>query len=695
MASFLRRSAMVTFLVAVTGGLWVGLGAQQAAPAPTPPAPAPAPAPAQSPEALALMAATRLTDPAGKLTALEKFRADYPDSGSLTSVDLQILTTLTTWPERTDAMSTVVDRILARMPASATPETRLSSTMAAVTPLVARKLLLDRAETLVTDAMGALDFEAFASAARETAKGRNRPEPAQATLESQFNTSYRSRGLETLAKIYAAKDDAARAEDFYKQAVRAAPSNNAIVMGLVDFYSARSNYAAAETVLKDHIAAVGSRPGAMAAPTVALAEIYVKKGDSAAAEALLKETVAGGAANAAALVPLARLEAARGDQAAALDHFLTASVGGTLRTAADDALMRATWTKVHGSEAGLEAALDAMYREKFPNPVTPDKYTKSGARSNRIVLLEMFTGSGCPPCVAADLALDAVMERYPGDAVVALAYHQNIPQPDPMVVAGDEGRHDYYVPFKGVPTFNIDGGLGQLGGGARTGTAGVYKNYVVKIDKELDVPAQAALSVRATGEGDQVHVTATVSKLASGMKDVRLHLVLAEKELRFTGENGVRFHPMVVRAMAGDRGAGLPISANGKTEFTFNLSAIQDDVTKTLAAEMVKRHATEAPGSTPREYAAEGRAYTTIDTGELVVVAFLQSGGYQAPPPPPPAAPRQTLTGPPAATTPTPPAAAAQAPAPPPVPPLLGTNVLQAAKVDVVFASASKGKGGR
>ena len=145
------------------------------------------------------------------------------------------------------------------------------------------------------------------------------------------------------------------------------------------------------------------------------------------------------------------------------------------------------------------------------------------------------------------------------------------------------------------------------------------------------------------------------------------------------GENGIRFHPVVVRAMAGDKGAGIPITANGRTEYTFSLAAIQADVTRTLAAEMVKRHGTEPAGSTPREYVAEGRAYTKIDSSELVVVAFLQSGAYQAPPAEPP----------------TPLPVAGQPPPPRPVPPLTGTNVLQAAKTDVVFAAAPKGKGGR
>jgi thiol-disulfide isomerase/thioredoxin len=226
--------------------------------------------------------------------------------------------------------------------------------------------------------------------------------------------------------------------------------------------------------------------------------------------------------------------------------------------------------------------MDKIYREKFPNPVKPQPYqpAASSKGSSRVVLLEMFTGSGCGPCVSADLAMDAVMERYPSDAIVPVAYHANIPLPDPMVVPGGDGRREYYK-VRGVPTFNIDGALGQLGGGARANTPGTYGNYISKIDKELAVPPAAAISLSAIGEGELVSVTANVSKLASKSKDLRLHLLLVERELHYMVENGVRFHPMVVRAMAGDRGAGIPIKGNGTTK-PFDLTAIRGDITSTL-----------------------------------------------------------------------------------------------------------------
>jgi len=563
MSSLLRRSMLPVLVLASVSLTCFAVGARQVPQQPQQPQQAPVAIPragrGSSPEAQALSAAQAVKDPAARLAALEKIRTDYPTSTLLNNVDLQILATLTTWPDRTSDMNAVLDRLIGAIAPDATPDVRLTRLLSAVAPLVDKKLLLDRAQTLVTDAFKAADYETFAKSVR--ARSTNRPVTDE-QIRTQYDTSVRGRALEVLGRIYAGQGDATRAIATLKDAVAAAPANNA------------------------------------------------------------------------ATLELANLEAAHGDHASALDHFMAASVAGGLHGATDEAALRAEWKTVHGRDAGLDAALDSLYREKFPNPVTPEKYTAPASRGNRVVLLEMFTGSGCPPCVAADLAMDAVMERYPQTDVIAIAYHQNIPQPDPMVVSGGVGRHDYYTPFKGVPTFNMDGGLLQLGGGARTGAPGVYQKYIEKIDKELSVPAQAGLAVKATGAGDQIHVTATVSKLPADARDLRLHLVLVEKELRFTGENGIRFHPVVVRAVAGDKGAGLPITTTGKTDYTFSLKAIQDDVTKTLDAELAKRRQSEAPGAAPRAYAADGHAYTEIDPSELMVVAFLQAGAYQPPPDP-------------------------------------------------------------
>jgi hypothetical protein len=200
-----------------------------------------------------------------------------------------------------------------------------------------------------------------------------------------------------------------------------------------------------------------------------------------------------------------------------------------------------------------------------------------------------------------------------------------------MTTSGSAGRNKYYE-VKGVPTFNVDGALVKLGGGPRENTANVYADYIKAIDKALETPPRASMKVTATLRGDNIDVKAEMTDIAEDAKGLTLHVVLAERQLRFSGENGIRFHEMVVRAMAGKDGAGIPVadptdrSAWATQLHTFEIGAIRTDITGSLEAEIAKRRKTEstAATATPREYLAEGKAMTDLNRRELVVIAFLQ-----------------------------------------------------------------------
>jgi hypothetical protein len=361
--------------------------------------------------------------------------------------------------------------------------------------------------------------------------------------------------------------------------------------------------------------------------TELLGRIYHAKGDPRAEETLRDALSVNPTSSPIALI-LAGLEAKRGDESSALDHYLMASLGAKLKPA-DDTAMMDLFRKVRGPSADLNDALDRTYATAFPNPVTPTKWTPSPARSTRIVLAEGFTGSACGPCVSESLAFQALLERYPEDSVAAIAYHVHIPGPDPMTTSGSAGRKIYYE-VKGVPTFNVDGALVKLGGGPRDNTPNVYADYVKAIDKALETAPLAMLDLTTASAGDALKATVKLSKVAADSKDLKLHVVLAERRLRFSGENGIRFHEMVVRAMAGKDGAGLAVDGTGDRtiEHTFDLAAARTDIVDNLAAEIAKRRKTEATGAaaTPREYMAEGRAMTAFEAKQLVVIAFLQDG---------------------------------------------------------------------
>jgi tetratricopeptide (TPR) repeat protein len=324
-------------------------------------------------------------------------------------------------------------------------------------------------------------------------------------------------------------------------------------------------------------------------------------------------------------IALAEIESKRGNKTAALEYYMVAAVSGRMKPA-DESVFRALYKELRGSDDQLQATLDRAYDERFPNPITPQPYNAGKTSTNRVVLLELFTGSACSPCVSADLSWDAALVRYPDTIIAPLAYHAHIPGPDPMVVAGGDGRRLFYG-VRGVPTLQVDGALGRIGGGSRDMAPRTYGEYIAAIDTALAKPPAATVRVDATRSDSRIAVTARASGLPTDAANLRFHIVLAERHLVYLGENGIRHHAMVVRAVAGDNGSGIAIRGSSDTvvDHTFDLADISADVDRSLTDELARRRKNPSSNAaTPPDYRAEGHAKTAIDPANLVVVAFVQ-----------------------------------------------------------------------
>src|SRR5262249_39195134 len=70
--------------------------------------------------------------------------------------------------------------------------------------------------------------------------------------------------------------------------------------------------------------------------------------------------------------------------------------------------------------------------EKIDTSFKPAAFAGRKGKSDRVVLVELFTGAQCPPCVAADLAFDAVGKSFKPSEAILLQYHLHIPRPDPL-----------------------------------------------------------------------------------------------------------------------------------------------------------------------------------------------------------------------------------------------------------------------
>jgi hypothetical protein len=269
----------------------------------------------------------------------------------------------------------------------------------------------------------------------------------------------------------------------------------------------------------------------------------------------------------------------------------------------------------------LNSELDAEYHKNVP-PFKPDASSGVTRKSDKVLLMELFTGAQCPPCVAADVAFDGLIQTYKPSEIVFLQYHLHIPGPDPMTNADSNDRVSYYPEFQGTPSVFFDGTAEGSGGGGMGASKSKYESYRKIIDRALANPSGATVNLKVSRDGDAFKVSATAearpeqiakdSAKVGGSK-LKLRLAVIEDQIRYTGSNKLRFHHHVVRDMPG--GAAGQSLKDGKVayETTIKVADLRKDLEKYLS-----------------EYQKSGAAFPNaapLELSNLSVVAFVQDDG--------------------------------------------------------------------
>jgi hypothetical protein len=265
--------------------------------------------------------------------------------------------------------------------------------------------------------------------------------------------------------------------------------------------------------------------------------------------------------------------------------------------------------------AVLNADMDRDYLAKVP-PFKPATFAGRKSASDRAVVLELFTGAECPPCVAADVAFEALAKTYKPSELVLIQYHLHIPGPDPLTSPASEARWAYYrerfpKDVRGTPTTVFNGAPSGVVGGSITKSEEVYTKHRETVDRLVEEPSGAKFAVTADRHGDTLTVRATVGQLAGPGADKRLRLVLVEESIRYVGGNRLRFHHMVVRAMPGGADGFKLTEADSKHTATIHLGELRQDLTKYLNAYAVEK----------RPFP---RAARPLDLKDLKVIALVQ-----------------------------------------------------------------------
>ena len=257
----------------------------------------------------------------------------------------------------------------------------------------------------------------------------------------------------------------------------------------------------------------------------------------------------------------------------------------------------------------LDGEMDKEYLATVP-PFKPTPFAGRKDGANRVAVMELFTGAQCPPCVAADVAFDALNKSYKPSDVVLIQYHMHIPGPDPLTNADAVARWDYYENLGGTPSTLFNGKQLAGGGGGMANAQSKFDQYREILNPLLEKTTAMKLAGKASRDGDRISIAIDLDGTES-TDDLKLRLLLVEDTVKYVGGNKLRFHHHVVRAMPGGAEGVAVKSGAMKHTATADVVAIRKSLVNYLD---------EFSKDRPFPYAAR-----PLDLKELKVIALVQN----------------------------------------------------------------------
>lgn len=286
-----------------------------------------------------------------------------------------------------------------------------------------------------------------------------------------------------------------------------------------------------------------------------------------------------------------------------------AMVAGALRKAGKEDDAKALDARIEKLESKAHAE-----HEKTAISFKVEKLEPRKVRSNRAVLVELFTGAQCPPCVAADLAFDAIGKSASPSEVVRLQYHLHIPGPDVLTNPDALARQKFYDDIvEGTPALILNGKAGPVVGGFKPHAEDRYMELRKAVIELLNKGGAAPdMTVSANRKGDKIDIKASVKDLEGPGEKVKLRLALVENWVRYKGRNGLPYHSSVVRDMPGGA-AGVSLT---KKDSDHTASADLGEVRAKLTKYLNQFEKEEGPFPDNQR---------PMRLGSLSVVAFVQN----------------------------------------------------------------------
>jgi hypothetical protein len=191
------------------------------------------------------------------------------------------------------------------------------------------------------------------------------------------------------------------------------------------------------------------------------------------------------------------------------------------------------------------------------------------AQSQRLVLLEHFTGASCPPCATYNPGIQDLLDSNP-DKITSIKYQLAPPGTDPMYSHNPQhsGSRANYYNVTGIPNSVLDGNF--------------FNDHpanwnINTVNNRYDDPSPFDIDISYTVTPTTIDVEVTVTA-SQDFEDsnLRLHTVVVEEEINFSspaGSNGeTEFHNVMKRMLPNQSGTSIESEWVDGESMTYNLS---------------------------------------------------------------------------------------------------------------------------
>lgn len=186
------------------------------------------------------------------------------------------------------------------------------------------------------------------------------------------------------------------------------------------------------------------------------------------------------------------------------------------------------------------------------------RQTSGQPQSERILLVENFTNTGCLPCKAAEEDYERLLSNQAlASRVATVLYHVFWPDPkDPFYLANKPPiqQRVQYDSVLSAPHVRFNGFL------RGDNTTNYFRDWQVQMLSELVRPPDVGIELTSEGSGNDITITARLTPYAQTFaNDLKFYLLITEDSVYYEGQNGIKNHNYAMRDML-TGGLGEPIA---------------------------------------------------------------------------------------------------------------------------------------